>query len=55
MTYDPNKAARVKDLVTLGEDIKTFIESAIPSETWTFELEDGTTVTREVSSWTSGT
>lgn len=25
------------------------------SETWTFELEDGTTVTREVSSWTSGT
>ena len=24
------------------------------SETWTFELEDGSTVTRQVSSWTSG-
>ena len=25
----------------------------ISSETWTFELEDGTTVTKEVASWTS--
>ena len=24
------------------------------SETWTFELEDGTTATRQVSAWTSG-
>ncbi len=26
----------------------------VSSETWTFELEDGTTVTKEVASWTSG-
>ena len=52
MTYDPNKAVRVKDLTSLAEKIQD--GEALPSETWTFELEDGTTVTREVASWTSG-
>lgn len=45
---------KVGDGVNNWNDLE-YAVGDIPSETWEFELEDGTTVTRQVSSWTSGT
>lgn len=49
--YD-NKLARIKDLKRVTDRVKV-VEDKLTTETWTFELEDGSTVTREVAAWTS--
>ena len=51
MTYNPNKAVRVKDLISFAEYVKTDIENKLKRETWTFVLEDDTTYQKDVAIW----
>ncbi len=58
MAYDLKHIVRIKDLKTASQRIKNAIDSKVNSgnlthETLTFELEDGTTVNKEIVLWTS--
>ena len=54
MPYNTAHKATLKHLKALAQRTQAAIEG-IPTETWTFVLEDDTEVTKEVAVWTSGT
>ena len=53
-TYNENHKATLGQLKAAMERVQSAIES-IPTETWTFVLDDDTEVTKEVAAWASDT